>query len=494
MGLGETESLERATKTTTSLDEVLVHHVVAPEGERVGATPEMVEYVTYTAYGQTESDYRNQRWQNFREQYRFTGNEDDIEVGLSYHGARYYSPALKRFMSADPVTVHSAGSDINPYSYGDGNPTMNVDPDGRCAWIGAVIGAVISVGIYIYATAKSDNFDLSDGSWWAGLGVAAGSGALAGLGGWAAGFGMSAALGGSASASLGGALAIGAAAGAGATLAGYSSAYALTVSANKVPGVQLSTNGYSWTGLGNAMLIGTASGGVAGSVGSALGSGSSNFWYDLAGSSLGAGAGATTGYYLATKIIDDKNTASYKETVGLAVISAMVGISVVGQQERERRAVIEDIQQKMQSAPDTVAGKNSVIRYAEERLRSEGVDSGAAKYASDLNERPKLEDAYAITHTTTGGIEVGPKAFGSGMTLADTLVHENLHRDQSFAMGLREWNPKEEAVNEIAAYRRGREFVQRCGGDSELEKNDIAGVETYEAKLRQINVAEDRLR
>src|SRR5512145_1949163 len=55
----------------------------------------------------------------------------------NYHGARYYSPALKRWMSADPVTVHEAGSDTNPYSYGNGNPTANVDPDGVGIFRGA---------------------------------------------------------------------------------------------------------------------------------------------------------------------------------------------------------------------------------------------------------------------------------------------------------------------------------------------------------------------
>ncbi|MGE5787120.1 MAG: hypothetical protein ACM3ZE_21180 [Myxococcales bacterium] len=44
------------------------------------ATSEVVEYVSYMAYGQTENDYRTSRWSNFREPYRFTGKEEDIEV------------------------------------------------------------------------------------------------------------------------------------------------------------------------------------------------------------------------------------------------------------------------------------------------------------------------------------------------------------------------------------------------------------------------------
>jgi RHS repeat-associated protein len=128
-------------------------HLFLEFGDQLGSTTftidhdtsEIVEYVTYTAYGQTENDYRTSRWSNFREPYRFTGKEDDVEVGLSYHGARYYSPALKRWMSTDPVTIHGVGSDVNPYAYGYGNPTSYVDPDGRLPILaGVVIAAIVS--------------------------------------------------------------------------------------------------------------------------------------------------------------------------------------------------------------------------------------------------------------------------------------------------------------------------------------------------------------
>jgi len=58
------------------------------------------------AYGGIESDYRPARWGSFREPYKFSGKEEDIEVGLSYFGARYYSTALGRWMSPDAVTIH----------------------------------------------------------------------------------------------------------------------------------------------------------------------------------------------------------------------------------------------------------------------------------------------------------------------------------------------------------------------------------------------------
>ena len=61
---------------------------------------------------------------------RFTGKEEDIEVGLQYFGARYYSPNLGRFVSADPLAIHAIGSDLNPYAYVGGRVFNATDPFG----------------------------------------------------------------------------------------------------------------------------------------------------------------------------------------------------------------------------------------------------------------------------------------------------------------------------------------------------------------------------
>ncbi|WP_394821727.1 toxin TcdB middle/N-terminal domain-containing protein [Pendulispora albinea] len=94
------------------------------------ATSELVERSTYQAFGAPETDYRPKRWQTFREDYRFTGKEDDIGVGLTYFGYRYYVAALGQWASADPLTVHGLGSDLNPYAYVAGSPQKLVDPNG----------------------------------------------------------------------------------------------------------------------------------------------------------------------------------------------------------------------------------------------------------------------------------------------------------------------------------------------------------------------------
>jgi RHS repeat-associated protein len=91
----------------------------------------LVQRDTAYAYGAAESSYRTGEFDEFREDYRFTGKEDDVEVGLIYFGARYYAPLLQRWISADPLAVHSPGSaDLNFYAYVHGRVFAAVDPVG----------------------------------------------------------------------------------------------------------------------------------------------------------------------------------------------------------------------------------------------------------------------------------------------------------------------------------------------------------------------------
>jgi RHS repeat-associated protein len=78
----------------------------------------------YTPYGETS-------FGSFaRKRYRFSGKERDEESGLSYHSARYMAPWLGRWVSADPLTVYTLGSDINVYAYVRGRPMIAADPGG----------------------------------------------------------------------------------------------------------------------------------------------------------------------------------------------------------------------------------------------------------------------------------------------------------------------------------------------------------------------------
>ena len=62
----------------------------------------------------------------------YTGHRDDPETGLTYMGARYYSPALGRFMGVDPAGVDVSNiHSFNRYAYANNNPYRFIDPDGR---------------------------------------------------------------------------------------------------------------------------------------------------------------------------------------------------------------------------------------------------------------------------------------------------------------------------------------------------------------------------
>ena len=62
----------------------------------------------------------------------YTGHVNDPDTGLVYMQARYYDPAVGRFLSVDPVRpAPGDGFNFNRYSYANNNPIRYVDPDGR---------------------------------------------------------------------------------------------------------------------------------------------------------------------------------------------------------------------------------------------------------------------------------------------------------------------------------------------------------------------------
>lgn len=69
---------------------------------------------------------------------RFLGQYADIETGLHYNRFRYYSPALGRYISVDPVSLLGGP---NLYVYAENDPINRSDPLGLFSW-GAVAAAV----------------------------------------------------------------------------------------------------------------------------------------------------------------------------------------------------------------------------------------------------------------------------------------------------------------------------------------------------------------
>jgi RHS repeat-associated protein len=63
----------------------------------------------------------------------YTGQYTDSNTGLDFYNARYYDPAIGRFLSADPIQGNLQGTD--PYSYVGENPETRNDPTGYCDFI-----------------------------------------------------------------------------------------------------------------------------------------------------------------------------------------------------------------------------------------------------------------------------------------------------------------------------------------------------------------------
>ncbi len=63
--------------------------------------------------------------------FKYTGQEEDKESGLMYYKARYYDPALGRFLQADSVVMAEATYGLNRYMYTFGNPIKFGDKGGN---------------------------------------------------------------------------------------------------------------------------------------------------------------------------------------------------------------------------------------------------------------------------------------------------------------------------------------------------------------------------
>lgn len=77
---------------------------------------------TYTPFGQTAT-----QGSPSENRFGFTAREDD-GTGLYFYRARFYHPALHRFISEDPIGLRA--SDPNFYPYGGNNPITWIDPFG----------------------------------------------------------------------------------------------------------------------------------------------------------------------------------------------------------------------------------------------------------------------------------------------------------------------------------------------------------------------------
>jgi RHS repeat-associated protein len=73
----------------------------------------------------------------------FIGERPDVETGLIYLNARYYDPALGRFISPDDWDPTLAGVGTNRYAYAQNDPVNKADPNGH-NWFTDAVSAVFN--------------------------------------------------------------------------------------------------------------------------------------------------------------------------------------------------------------------------------------------------------------------------------------------------------------------------------------------------------------
>ena len=96
----------------------------------VDASGSLLGSLKFTAYGELRSG-------SSTTDYQYTGQRNEVEIGLYYYVACFYDPQLARFISADTI-IPEPGSikGYDRYAYVNGNPISFNDPSGHQLWDG----------------------------------------------------------------------------------------------------------------------------------------------------------------------------------------------------------------------------------------------------------------------------------------------------------------------------------------------------------------------
>jgi RHS repeat-associated protein len=159
----------------------------------------IVRTTTYQPFGST---YQTSGTQDADQ--KFTGQRLDDTTGLYYYGARYYDPAMGRFITPDTIIQSPYDPQtLNRYVYCRNNPIIYVDLSGHDFGLSILIAVAVGAAIGSVSAGAQTNWDQN--AMLLGAGIGAASGAIGfGLGSIATSAAVKAGLGAAASSIFGG--------------------------------------------------------------------------------------------------------------------------------------------------------------------------------------------------------------------------------------------------------------------------------------------------
>ncbi len=141
-----------AVRENNELTFLLADHLGSTVGT-VNSSGNLGSQTRYTAFGETRGAATTST------DYLYTGQRQEGEIGLYFYNARWYDPALSRFIQADTI-VPQPGDALtwDRYAYVKNNSIRFNDPSGHCPEC-LVMGGIMGVGALIgYGTQVYNNF------------------------------------------------------------------------------------------------------------------------------------------------------------------------------------------------------------------------------------------------------------------------------------------------------------------------------------------------
>jgi RHS repeat-associated protein len=140
-----------AVRENNELTFLLADHLGSTLGT-VNSSGNLGGQTKYTAFGETRGAATTST------DYLYTGQRMEGEIGLYFYNARFYDPALSRFIQVDTIVPQGGALAWDRYAYVKNNSIRFNDPSGHCPEC-LVMGGIMGVGALIgYGTQVYNNF------------------------------------------------------------------------------------------------------------------------------------------------------------------------------------------------------------------------------------------------------------------------------------------------------------------------------------------------